>query len=386
MKRCAWLPAVAMCAAAAAVCGRTAALRVPADLTPDALTLAGEFHIPSLGRFPPVLGLPFGGLSGLASVGNEEWLAVCDEREGSRLYRLRITGEGPELRVAPVDVITLEAGGRAPAKVDAEGIAVTPRGTVMIASEGAGNQQPRVPPGLLEYDVDGQFIRQLELRDRFLPNSTGTLTRGARDNAAFESLTIEPGGSRLYTGTETALVQDGEPAAIGRGTVARILEYRRDGDTYVPAREFAYQVEPVDPVPFTAAVTVSGLVELVSLGGDDLIAMERSYLAERRGSDQGGPSLNRIRLFRVTLAGATDVSALGSLAGASFTPVRKTLLLDLSQVKGLSRELATLENFEGLAIGPRLADGSASLLLVSDDNFHETQRTSFLLFRTARGK
>ena len=381
-----WLSAAAMCAVVATSCRAPARVGLPDTLAPEHLTLAGEFNIPPSGRFPPAAGPPFGGISGLAPLGDGRWLAVCDERDGSRVYRLRVSGEGADLRVAPEDVIALEVGGLAPPRVDAEAVAVTTRGTMMIASEGAGNELPRVPPALLEYDIAGRFVRQLELRERFVPTPAGAPTRGARDNAAFESLTIAPGGGRLFAGMETALVQDGEPAAIGRGSTARILEDGRAGDSYRPRREFAYQIEPVEPPPFVPAVTISGLVELLALGSDDLLALERTYLAARRGADAGGPSLNRIRIFRLSLADATDVSGIDSLAGATFTPVRKTLLLDLGSVTGLSADLATLENFEALTFGPRLGDGSRSLVLASDDNFHSTQRTSFLLFRIGTGK
>jgi hypothetical protein len=45
----------------------------------------------------------------------------------------------------------------------------------------------------------------------------------------------------------------------------------------------------------------------------------------------------------------------------------------------LSPALARLENFEGLAFGPPVG-GSRTLLMMSDDNFRATQKTSFLLF------
>jgi hypothetical protein len=61
--------------------------------------------------------------------------------------------------------------------------------------------------------------------------------------------------------------------------------------------------------------------------------------------------------------------------------VKKTLLMDLASVQGLNPDLApNLDNFEGLAFGPRLPDGRATLFLVSDDNFRAEQRTWFLLF------
>jgi 3-phytase len=61
-------------------------------------------------------------------------------------------------------------------------------------------------------------------------------------------------------------------------------------------------------------------------------------------------------------------------------PVTKTLLLDLGQLPGLPKELVAtaLDNFEGMTFGPRLPDGRATLLLVSDDNFRNIQRTWFL--------
>jgi hypothetical protein len=122
-------------------------------------------------------------------------------------------------------------------------------------------------------------------------------------------------------------------------------------------------------------------VELIATSGTDLLALERSYVARKEQKDVG---VNHIRIFRVSLAGATDVSALDSLANASVTPARKTLVLDLSQVTGLSPELAALENFEAMAFGPRLTDGRLSLVLASDDNFRASQRTSFLLFGVDR--
>jgi hypothetical protein len=40
-----------------------------------------------------------------------------------------------------------------------------------------------------------------------------------------------------------------------------------------------------------------------------------------------------------------------------------------------------LDNLEGMTLGPRLPDGSQSLVLVSDNNFNDIQLTQFLLFR-----
>jgi len=56
-------------------------------------------------------------------------------------------------------------------------------------------------------------------------------------------------------------------------------------------------------------------------------------------------------------------------------PLRKELLFDLQEL-GIY-----LDNFEGMTIGPRLPDGSNSLLLISDDNFNDEQISQLFLFR-----
>jgi len=60
-------------------------------------------------------------------------------------------------------------------------------------------------------------------------------------------------------------------------------------------------------------------------------------------------------------------------------PVKKKLLLDLSEL-GIP-----LYNLEGMTLGPQLPDGSKSLVLVSDDNFDEAQKTQFILL-SLKGK
>jgi hypothetical protein len=141
----------------------------------------------------------------------------------------------------------------------------------------------------------------------------------------------------------------------------------------------ASPIFPVHGPPFEAGTAVNGIVELLALGDDELLALERSFVAE---SGDTGRSMNRIRLFRVDLDGATDVAAIESLRDLTHvTAPRKVLVLDLSDAGGLSGELAPgLDNFEGLAFGPRLPDGRSTLIVVSDDNFNGTQRTWFLQF------
>jgi hypothetical protein len=370
-----------VCSAVVLCCCGSATRVSVSQKIPTALQFAGEFSIPSLTRFPQGIGLRFGGISGLTPPADGTGLlGVSDDSTGVRVYRFEVQQQ-PRFAVTPVAVTYLTSDPRAPARLDPEAIAVLPDGNVLIASEGYGAGEPREPPALVEFRRGGEFVRQLAVRDRFVPSATGPVTRGVRSNAAFESLTVAPGADRLFTATESPLVQDGEPASFERGAPVRILEYARRRGIYEPAREFVYMLEPIVRVSYASGTAINGLVELIATSAHDLLALERSYVAEKEQEDAG---VNQVRVFRVSLAGATDVSALDSLANATVTPVTKTLVLDLSQIAGLSRELAQLENFEAMAFGPRLADGRPSLVLASDDNFRATQRTSFLLFGVDR--
>lgn len=65
--------------------------------------------------------------------------------------------------------------------------------------------------------------------------------------------------------------------------------------------------------------------------------------------------------------------------------VTKTLVLDLADIAHeLRPSLARLDNFEAMAWGPTLPDGSRTLLLASDDNFSPTQQNAFVLLRVDR--
>jgi 3-phytase len=97
--------------------------------------------------------------------------------------------------------------------------------------------------------------------------------------------------------------------------------------------------------------------------------MERSFSVGAPGTG------NTIKLYEVSLRGATDVNGVRSLQDVEcLRPARKRLLLDLDEL-GIP-----LDNVEGLTFGPRLRGGRRSVVLVSDNNFAPTQFTQFLLF------
>ena len=241
--------------------------------------------------------------------------------------------------------------------LDPEGLTLTPQDTLVLTSEGISTRG--IPPFVREFDLSGQQLAELPVPGYFAP----TATSGVRFNLGFEAAAVAPDGQQLFVGTENALVQDGPAATTATGSPARILRYHlgHGGSD----REYVY---PTDPVAAPSTVfTVNGLVELLPLNNEFLLAMERSF------SVGAG---NTIRIYRLALPGATDVSGVADIHDVpGLRPARKSLLLQLpSTING-----QPLDNVEGMTLGPTLPDGRQSVLLVSDNNFTAGQASQVLL-------
>jgi len=340
----------------------------PSDVRPASPRFAGEEILPTGLIFE---GTEVGGLSGLSyDAVRGVYYAISDDRSQlapARFYTLTIDlsdGALDDGDVSVVDVTTLrDPRGRPfpPSSLDPESIALTPRGTLVITSEGDASQL--IAPFVREFGLSGRQIAAQPVPGYYNPAPGGA--SGVRTNLGFESGGFAPDGDFYFTGTENALAQDGSTATLTTSSPARLLRYDRSGRL---DREFVYVVEPVQETPIPPdGFAVNGLVELLSLSPTRLIAMERGF------STGAG---NDVRLYLVDTAGATNVRGRPALPAdlSSLQVVTKALFFDLDAL-GI-----TLDNLEGLTFGPTLPDGRRSVLIVSDNNFSPTQVTQFLAF------
>ncbi len=347
------------------------------------LRFLGDYNIPTGAPLTQIEPHGFGGISGISYDPKTRILiAVSDAREYCRLYRLEpiVQDEGFEVRPVGVTLLVESDGDRlAHRSMDPESLALTSKGDVFISSE--GDIDSGVPPGLYLFGSDGRLKRTLSVPDKFLPGN-GEEPRGPRGNLAFESLALSPDGTRLFVGMEEALLQDGEETSPEAGSSARIIEYVIEGEEIRPAREFVYPVGPVaKPDELGPGVGGNGLVELLALDRHRFLTLERSFFVE--GATLSGPKTHQqIQIFWMSLEQASDVSHIDSLRGAAhLRPAQKVLILDLDDiVPHLDPEFPTLDNFEGMCFGPELPNGNRTLILVSDNNFKQRQRTAFFLF------
>jgi hypothetical protein len=335
-------------------------------------------------------GAALGGISGIAyRPERKTWLALSDARTHSRFYELKIEydPQGETLAVTPIRETRLTDEAGAPfseGAIDPEGLAPSPWETLLVSTEPDTRPEPAVPPQLFEIDLEGRLKRRVEVPEKFLTNGSPT-AYGARHNLGFEALTVSRDGSKLFVGVEDTLHQDGPIASFQSAGFCRILTFSLPlagtSDEIRPEAEYVYPLGPfAREQGFEEPVVSGGLVELSALADGRLLALERVFV--RDGKDRS-KSLNRVRIYALDLEFATNVSELSSLDGASeWTPVRKELVADLDDfVDELSPGFQMLDNFEAMGLGPELPGGGRSLLVVSDDNFQQTQRTAFLLFR-----
>lgn len=356
----------------------------PAD-APLGLAFVADFVIPFAGR---ETGTEFGGLSSLTpDPESGGYIGVSDDRNSPRWFTLRVgfTPAGLSVDVSPPVLAETAARNPAvPSGLDFESVGRLPNGDLLIGSEGDVVAGVRYPHSIVRFTQDGRFVGAVTPPSYYLGDPDGTPAEGLRGNLGFEGMAMAPDGSRAWVSTEGPLAQDDERPAVGRGFRARLLELVASGDTFVPGRELVYEVAAAAPPAMLgpdAAMIADGVVALLWLGEDELLSMERSFM---RDATTG---VNLVRIYHVRLAGADDVRGVASLRDtAGVRAVTKTLVLDLGDIAHQLRpSLARLDNFEAMAWGPTLPDGSRTLLLVSDDNFSATQQNAFVLLRVTRG-
>ncbi|MEO1402457.1 MAG: esterase-like activity of phytase family protein [Cyanobacteria bacterium J06635_1] len=339
------------------------------DLSADFL---GEYALPK----QTFDNIPVGGLSAIAYTPQQDRLyALSDDRQEPRFYRLKPTLRDNQIQAVTIESMTLlkDAAGNPYGKgqLDPEGIALTPRNTVIISSE--TSPEGRNLPFIGEFDrTTGQLQTPFRIPERYVTDASEEIsqTKGAQTNLGLEALTINaaPGTAsytepfRLFVGTEGPLLQDmdEDPDIPFKN---RVLHYLigQNQSTLISEHWYSMDESPLGAV-------LNGLSELLVLDpGGHFLALERAF----------GLQGFSVKLYQLASGGASDVSEIATLKGdtSSLTPIQKQIVLDLNNLD------ITLENLEGMTLGPRLRDGSQSLILVSDDNFDDLQQTQFLLFR-----
>lgn len=274
--------------------------------------------------------VPPGNYSGITPIGGNRYAVVSDKSATDGFFVFKI-----DVDSVSGEVVFVENEGFRSAEFpnrDGEGIAFfAPAGTLFVSGESDSR--------IFEYSPDGRRTG----RAIVVPEVFAT----ASANYGLESLTYNNVTHRFWTTTESTLPADGERATAVNG-VRNKLRLQSFGDDLQPSEWFYYEMDAPE-ARSEAGSYAMGVSELCALDDGRLVVLEREFFVSRR---KIGSYVN-VKLYLVNPSAAVP----GEVLDKRFLHGFRTKL------SLLGRGIA---NYEGMCIGPRLADGSLTLILVSD--------------------
>lgn len=281
-------------------------------------------------------------LSGITYAGGNTYYAVADDNGpegGLYAYTVTLSADG---KFVTGQSISTNAVIKLPNACDLEGVAFDPAsGNVWAVDE--------TRETIKEYDPrTGAVVSELEVPAIIRNYNVG--------NYGMESLAISGDGLTMWTANEEALTCDGSRASPTNTTTVRLVKFVRETvrDRFRLAAMYPYTTDKL--LHDTCSSCRHGVADLVALPDESLLVLERDYSSWGVLPDDFAYSIYRVT--SADLAAATEIKDVPSLKTAAWTAVKKTKIAENINLKFV--------NYEGLCLGPRLANGGVSLLLVSD--------------------
>lgn len=244
-------------------------------------------------------------------------------------------------------------------RLDPEGVRVGPKGELYISDE--------YGPVVAQFDAKGKRVKLLPVPARFQTAKPGKTPAdelppkakaGRLPNRGMEGLAITPDGGTLVGAMQSPLLQDGggvneKGERVGRNCRLLLIDRKTQ-----KTRELVYQLDS----------PANGVNEILAVSDHVFLVLERDSKAGKEAAFK--------KVFRVDLAGATDVSGVDGLPAGDLPegvkPVTKSPFLDLLAPAFKIAGADCPEKFEGLAFGPDLPDGRRLLLVTADNDFIAT--------------
>ncbi len=248
------------------------------------------------------------------------------------------------------------------ARFDTEGLRVSNDGLTVFISDEYG-------PYVYQFDrLSGVRLRTFQLPASFYVKNLSPVgateisgnTSGRTANKGMEGLAITPDGRTLVGIMQDPLIQD---ANAGATTLLRIVTI--DILSGIVTHQYAYTLS-----------SGTGVSEICALNNHEFLVDERDGKGREGGNNSTSNNAVAKQLFKIDLAGATDVSAMDGPT-ATLHAVGKTLFLDVVDALHTQGGIA-LNNIpskiEGVAFGPDIKHGGQTmhtLWLANDNDFLE---------------
>ena len=293
-------------------------------------------------------GIPAGNYSGIAHIEGDRYALISDKQEADGWTEVSISflpSGDIERMLFIAHHYNAETRGKAR---DSEGIAHVPGEGFFVCAE--NDQQ------ILELSEDGTPTgRRLAVQASF---STSNIFH----NYGFEALTYDAGQGLFWTTTEQGLKTDVAAPTTFESPTPVLLRLQSFDSDLQPLQQFAYQTE-APASKRKPRFFAFGVPELLALDDTTLIVMERELNIPKRYNR----ARCNIRLFSVNphahQAIADTTLSLRNLNTKNFLP-KKQFYAFSTGIRFLGRK--NFANYEGMCLGPTLADGRQTILLIAD--------------------
>jgi hypothetical protein len=250
----------------------------------------------------------------------------------------RMTGE--LLRVSEDSFLTSGLPNR-----DEEGVCYLPHTQTLFVSSEADGQ-------IVEYNLQGQLTgRKLNIPEVF---------KTAYSNRGFEALTYQQKTHRFWTTSESTLQADGDKPTIDKKIKNR-LRFQSFGDDLQPKEQYWYETDSAI-VKKRKGTSIMGVGGLAALEDGRIVVLERELYFPKK-------QIGSYCLVKLYVVNPTQQQP-GELLNKSLLTTFRTRF---------NITCHNFANYEGICVGPKLADGRQLLILICDsqNQFHGVMRDWF---------
>lgn len=284
--------------------------------------------------------IPAGNYSGITYLGDNLYAVVSDKSPHDGFFVFKITLN--PLTADIVDIRNLGFRGSDITGGDIEAIAYVPSSNMLYITRESDNT-------IKEYTLEGKIT------NRQLP--TPFVYQRARDNLGLESLTHNAHTHRFWLCNESTLAGDGEQANAVNG-IQNQLRLQSLTTDFIPLHQYAYLMDK--PHSTTKANLYDmGVVDVTALDDGSLLVLEREFHIPH--SKLGAYVINKI--YRVIPEESRRIDETEPLTAQSSYLTKHFVAEWKTRLSIFHQDIA---NYEAMCLGPRLADGSQVLVLVSD--------------------
>ena len=279
-------------------------------------------------KFPKTVSA--GNYSGITWLGGTSYAVANDKSPTAGFYLMTIETDSITGELLTVREDTFLTSGQP--NRDEEGICYVPYSQTVFVS-GEEDQE------ILEYNLQGRLTgRKLSIPEVF---------KSAYSNGGFEALTYQAQTHRFWTTSEFTLKVDGQKPTIER-KIGNRLRLQSFGDDLQPKEQYWYETDST-AIKKKKGRSILGVSGLCALDDGRIVVLEREMYFPKK---QIG-SYCLVKLYMVNPAQQQPGEML-----------KKSLLAEFRTKMNLTRR--NFANYEGICVGPKLADGRQLLVLICD--------------------